>query len=124
MMVFTNEMTKAEQRPRTLIEPLSCSCPPSLRISRKNYGRSLEPHSECLAATLADFRCGADRERPADDPDPSQRQAAGRIEVMADVDAPPGRRLGPDMKRPNGSTGEGALKRSLYVEKKLINFVV
>jgi len=29
MMVFTNEMTKSEQRSRALIEPLCCCCRPS-----------------------------------------------------------------------------------------------
>ena len=66
MMVFTNEMTKLEQRPRSLIEPFVLVLSP------------FAPHlaEECFTAALAGVRSGADRRRSLDDPDPNQRKAA------------------------------------------------
>ena len=122
MMVFTNEMTKLEQRPRSLIEPFIRLLSP------------FAPHiTEELWAVLGHGPSVSKQAWPAFDPalTVSDRltipvqvngKLRGRIEVGVDV----GRQEVEALARNEaGEWLQGKeLRKVIYVEKKLINFVV
>jgi len=122
MMVFTNEMTKLEQRPRSLIEPFVLVLSP------------FAPHlAEELWALLGHQPSVSQQSWPAFDPalTVSDRltipiqingKLRGKIEVGPDV----GRQEIEAFARQEAAEWlQGKeLKKIIYVEKKLINFVV
>ncbi|HET9844668.1 MAG TPA: leucine--tRNA ligase [Nitrospira sp.] len=122
MMVFTNEMTKLPQRPRTLIEPFLLLLSP------------FAPHlTEELWSILGNRPSISQQPWPSFDPalTVSDRltipvqvngKLRGKLEVSADAD----RQQVEDLARRVAAewlTGK-ELKKVIYVEKKLINFVV
>jgi leucyl-tRNA synthetase len=122
MMVFTNEMTKLEQRPRSLIEPFVLLLSP------------FAPHiAEELWAVLGHRPSVSQQPWPEFDPAltvndrltiPVQinGKLRGRIEVGADAGRQEIERLA---RSEAGEWLQGKEpKKIVYVEKKLINFVV
>ena len=109
MMVFTNEMTKAEQRSRDLIEPFVLLLSP------------FAPHlAEELWALLGHSPSVSQQPWPIFDvaltvsdrltiPIQINGKLRGRIEVMADATRRPGRKLGQD-RSGRMASGEGAQK--------------
>jgi leucyl-tRNA synthetase len=122
MMVFTNEMTKLEQRPRSVIEPFVLLLSP------------FAPHiAEELWALLGHQPSISQQPWPEFDPalTVSDRliipvqvngKLRGRIEVDADVDRQEVEALARKEAREWLQGKEP--KKTIYVEKKLINFVV
>ena len=122
MMVFTNEMTKLPQRPRTLIEPFLLLLSP------------FAPHlTEELWSIMGNRPSISQQPWPSFDPalTVSDRltipvqvngKLRGKLEVSADAD----REQVEDLARQEAAEwlmGK-ELKKVIYVEKKLINFVV
>ncbi|MCA1957038.1 MAG: leucine--tRNA ligase [Nitrospira sp.] len=122
MMIFTNEMTKAEQRPRTLLEPFVLLLAP------------FAPHlTEELWERLGHPPSVSQQPWPSHDPAltvaeqvtiPVQVNGRLRGKVEVDHDAP--RDLVERLAREEvaGWIQGKELKKVVYVEKKLINFVV
>jgi leucyl-tRNA synthetase len=122
MMVFTNEMTKLEQRPRSVIEPFLLLLSP------------FAPHlAEELWALLGHSPSIAQQAWPAFDPalTISDRltipvQVNGKLRARIEVGADAGRPEVEMLARQEAAEWlEGKEpKKTVYVEKKLINFVV
>jgi leucyl-tRNA synthetase len=122
MMVFTNEMTKLEQRPRNVIEPFILLLSP------------FAPHlAEELWATLGHRPSVSQEPWPEFDPalTVSDRltipvQVNGRLRGRIDVGADAGRaEIEALARKQAGEWLQGREpKKTVYVEKKLINFVV
>jgi leucyl-tRNA synthetase len=122
MMVFTNEMTKLEQRPRSVIEPFLLLLSP------------FAPHlTEELWALLGHSPSVSQQAWPAFDPalTVSDRltipvQVNGRLRGRIEVGADAGRQEVETLARQEAAEwlqGKEP-KKTVYVEKKLINFVV
>ena len=122
MMVFTNEMTKLEQRPRSVIEPFVLVLSP------------FAPHlAEELWALLGHQPSVSQQPWPAFDPalTVSDRltipiQINGKLRGKIEVGADAGRQEIEAFARQEAAEWiQGKeLKKTIYVEKKLINFVV
>jgi leucyl-tRNA synthetase len=122
MMVFTNEMTKSEQRPRRLLEPFALLLLP------------FAPHlSEELWGRLGKKPSAGQQPWPVYDPAlvVSDRltipiQVNGKLRGKIDVDAGTSRdQVEPLAKKEVAEWLQGKkAKKVIYVEKKLINFVV
>jgi leucyl-tRNA synthetase len=122
MMVFTNEMTKLEQRPRRLLEPFVLLLLP------------FAPHlSEELWERLGQQPSAGQQPWPQFDPAlvVSDRltipiQVNGKLRGKLEVDAGASReQLEPLAKKEVAEWLQGKEpKKVIYVEKKLINFVV
>ena len=122
MMVFTNEMTKLEQRPRSVIEPFVLVLSP------------FAPHlAEELWALLGRQPSVSQQPWPAFDPalTVSDRltipiQVNGKLRGKIEVGADAGRQEIEAFARQEAAEWiQGKeLKKTIYVEKKLINFVV
>ena len=122
MMVFTNEMTKLEQRPRQLLEPFVLLLSP------------FAPHlSEELWERLGHVPSAGQQSWPDFDPAlvVSDRwtipiQVNGKLRGKLEVDAGTSRdQLEPMAKQEIAEWLQGKdPKKVIYVEKKLINFVV
>mgnify|MGYP003385165549 FL=1 len=122
MMVFTNEMTKAEQRPRALLEPFVLLLSP------------FAPHvAEELWATLGHAPSVSQQPWPQFDPalTVSDRltipvqvngKLRGKIEVAADAARDMVERAAREIVAEWLQGGEP--KKVIYVEKKLVNFVI
>jgi leucyl-tRNA synthetase len=122
MMVFTNEMTKAEQRPRALLEPFVLLLSP------------FAPHlSEELWAVLGHLPSASQQPWPRFDPalTVSDRltipvqvngKLRGKIDVAADAPRDAVEQAARDVVS-EWLQGKD-VKKVVYVEKKLINFVV
>ncbi|MCS6897988.1 MAG: class I tRNA ligase family protein, partial [Nitrospira sp.] len=122
MMIFTNEMTKAEQRPRTLLEPFVLLLAP------------FAPHlAEELWERLGHPPSVSQQPWPSFDPALTMAdqvtipiQVNGRLRGKVEVDHDAPRELIERLAREevSGWIEDKEVKKVIYVEKKLINFVV
>ena len=122
MMIFTNEMTKAEQRPRAIIEPFVLLLSP------------FAPHlTEELWSRLGHQPTVSQRPWPALDPALTVSdhvtipiQVNGKLRAKIDVAAGSAREEIETLARAEAAEWlQGKeLKKVIYVEKKLVNFVV
>ena len=84
MMVFTNEMTKLERRPRALLEPFVLLLAPfAPHLSEELWERS-GACPQCRASAMAVVRSGSRRERPHDHPHSGERQTPRKDRTRCD----------------------------------------
>jgi len=113
-------MTKVGQRPRSVIEPFVLLLAPFAPHLPRSSGPFLAA-AKRVAAALARLRSGPDGERPADDPIQVNGKLRGKIEVGAESTGEQVEAL-PERKREWLQGKEP--KKIIYVEKKLVNFVI
>ena len=122
MMVFTNDMTKTDQRPRSVIEPFVLLLAPfAPHLAEELWGMlghqpsvSQQPWPRFDPALTVSDRLTI--------PIQINGKLRGKIEVGADATKDQVERLA---KEEAGEWLQGkALKKMIYVEKKLINFVI
>ena len=122
MMVFTNEMTKAEQRPGPCLNPLSCFWHPSRPIWRKNCGRCLVTRRAFLSSLGRSLTRGL----TVSDRLTIPIQVNGKLRTKLDVGADATREQVEGLARAQIAEwlqGKEP-KKIVYVEKKLMNFVI
>jgi leucyl-tRNA synthetase len=122
MMVFTNEMTKLDQRPRSVIEPfLLLLAPFAPHITEELWARL--GHPPCIAQhAWPDFDPALTVSDRLTIPVQVNGKLRGRIEVGVDAGRPEVEALA---RREAAEWLQGKEpKKIVYVDKKLINFVV
>ena len=122
MMVFTNEMTKAGQRPRAFSNRLSCSWRLSRPIWRKNCGRCSDHRPSVSRQPWPIFDPALTVSDRLTIPDPGERKVAGKTRRGADA----AREQVEGLARAQIAEWlqGNEPKKIIYVEKKLMNFVV
>ena len=122
MMVFTNEMTKLPQRPRTLIEPFLLLLSPFAPHLTEELWSIIGNRPSISQQPWPSFDSALTVSDRLTIPVQVNGKLRGKLEVSADAD----RQQVQDLAREVAAewlTGK-ELKKVIYVEKKLINFVV